>query len=90
MGWENWGNCRTVKATEPDSVLKIDILVELELLQDTLTGQAPGDIDELIVAVIMVSDKMSHDRVGILQTVAVQDCISVMKLDPKMLMVAPG
>ena len=79
-----------IKAAKPDSVLKIDIFVEFELLHDTVTGQLPGDIELLILAVIIVCDTISHDEVGTLQTVAVQDCISLIKLDPKMLMVAPG
>ena len=66
------------------------MVVAFELLQVTLTEQAPGNTAELMVAVIIVSDVMVQSTAGRSQADAVHDCDSETKLEPEMVIVAPG
>ena len=83
------GEFSTVNANDPDAVLKVVIAVELELLQTTLSAQAPAVTAGLMAAVITVSDMMLQDTVGSSQTVAAQDCDSETKFVPEMVIVEP-
>ena len=79
-----------MNACKPAAVLKIVMDVALELLQTTLSRQSPGDTEELMTAVIPVSESMLHATTGRSQTKAVQLCDSETKFVPTMVIVAPA
>jgi hypothetical protein len=62
----------TVNAKEPAAVFTVDIVMLFGLLQETLNEHDPGKTKELIVVIIIVSDRMLHDTAGTLQTIAEQ------------------
>ncbi len=66
------------------------MVVAFELLQVTLIKQAPGNTAELMVTVITVSDIMVQSTAGRSQADAEHDCDSETKLEPEMVIVAPG